>query len=68
MIILNNNITLTTNKSVITGKTLGYWGRKKNKNKNKTKQQQQNNNNTDLLHPNYEKTTLSNMQRDHHVH
>ena len=26
------------------------------------------NNNTYLLHPNYEKTTLPNMQRKHHVH
>ena len=26
------------------------------------------NNNTYLLHPNYEETTLSNMQRKHHVH
>ena len=59
MIILNNNITLTTNKIVMTDKTLGYWGRKKT---------QQNNNNTYSLHPNYEKTTLSNMQRKHHVH
>ena len=32
-----------------------YRGRKKN-------------NNTYLLHPNYEKTTLSNMQRKYHVH
>ena len=26
------------------------------------------NNNTYLLHPNYEETTLSNMQRKYHVH
>ena len=57
MIILNNSITLTTNKIVITDKTLGYWRTKKN-----------NNNNTHSLHPNYEKTTLANMKRKHHVH
>ena len=57
MIILNNSMTLTTNKIVITDKTLGHWGTKK-----------KNNNNTHSLHPNYEKTTLSNMQRKHHVH
>ena len=26
------------------------------------------NNNTYILHPNYEETNLSNMQRKHHVH
>ena len=74
--IITITLTLTTNKTVITDKILGYWGRKKTKKtkkqtktKNKTnQQQQQNNNNTYLLHPNYEKTTLSNMQRKHHVH
>ena len=46
--------TLRTNKTPITDKTLrGEESEKKN---------------TYLLHPNYEKTTLSNMQRKHHVH
>ena len=44
--------TITTNKTLITDKTLTGEERKK----------------TYLLHPNYEKTTLSNMQRKHHVH
>ena len=44
--------TITANKTLITDKTLTGEERKK----------------TYLLHPNYEKTTLSNMQRKHHVH
>ena len=44
---------MTTNKTLITDKTLTGEERKKG---------------TYLLHPNYEKTTLSNMQRKHHVH
>ena len=45
--------TITIYKTLITDKTL-TGGREKKK--------------TYLLHPNYEKTTLSNMQRKHHVH
>ena len=52
MMILKNNYN-TTNKTLITDETV--TGEEKN-------------NNTYLLHPNYEKTTLSNMQRKHHVH
>ena len=52
---LTITITITTNKTLITGKTL-------------TGEEKKTNNNTYLLHPNYEKTTLSNMQRKHHVH
>ena len=64
MIILNNNITLTTNKTVITDKTLGYWGKKTTKATARTA----NNNNTYSLHPSYEKTTLSSMQHEHLLH
>ena len=53
MIILTIKITIATNKKLITNKTLTM---------EKTK------NNTDLLHLNYEDTTLSNMQCKHHVH
>ena len=45
--------TIRTNKTLITDKET-YRAREKK--------------NTYLLHPNYEKTTLSNMQRKHHVH
>ena len=61
MIILNNNNYNNNNKTVITHKTLTGDGEKNKTNK-------QTNNNTYLLQPNYEKTTLSNMQRKHHVH
>ena len=44
--------TIRANKTLITDKTLTGEERK----------------NTYLLHPNYEKTTLSNMQHKHHVH
>ena len=56
---LTKTITLTTDKTLITDKTLTGEGKKKFKKKN---------NNTYILHSNYEKTTLSNMQRKHHVH
>ena len=46
--------TITTNKTLIYNRQNTYRGREKKK--------------TYLLHPNYEKTTLSNMQRKHHVH
>ena len=46
--------TKTTNKTLIYNRQNTYRGREKKK--------------TYLLHPNYEKTTLSNMQRKHHVH
>ena len=46
-------ITITTNKPLITSKKL--IGEKTNIN-------------TYLLHPNYEGTTLSNIQREHHVY
>ena len=37
--------------------------------KQKQQQHQKNNNNsTHSLHPNYEKTTLPNMQRKNHIH
>ena len=52
MILKNNN--KTTNKTLITDETLTGEAKK--------------NNNTYLLHLNYEKTTLSNMQCKHHVH
>ena len=55
MIILTIATTITTNKTLITNKTL-------------TGEEKKSNNNTYLLHPNYEKTALSNMQRKHHVH
>ena len=45
--------TITTNITLITDKTLTRKEREKK---------------TYLLHPNYEKTTLPNMQRKHHVH
>ena len=47
-------ITITTNKTLITDKTLTGKEREKK--------------NTYLLHRKYEKATLSNMQRKHHVH
>ena len=79
MIILKKTITLATNKTIITDKTLSCWRRKrkkkekektkKQKNKNKRKKTKtKNNDNTYSLHPNYEKITLFNMQRKHHVH
>ena len=46
--------TITTNKTLIYNRQNTYRGREKKK--------------TYLLHPNYEKTTLSNMQHKHHVH
>ena len=52
---LTITITITTNKTFITGKTL-------------TGEEKKTNNNTYLLHPNYEKTSLSNVQRKHHVY
>ena len=52
---LTITITITTNKTLITGKTL-------------TGEEKKTNNNTYLLHPNYEKTSLSNVQRKHHVY
>ena len=52
MMILKNN-NYNKNKQNTYNKRNTYRGRKKN--------------NT-LLHPNYEKTTLYNMQRKHHVH
>ena len=51
-------ITIATNKTHIANKTLTGGGGGGDK---------QTNNNTFLLHPNYEKTTLSNMQRKNHV-
>ena len=53
MMILENNY--NSNKQNTYNRRNTYRGRKTN-------------NNTYLLHPNYEKTTLSNMQRKHHVH
>ena len=53
MMILKNNYNNNKQNTYNTRNT--YRGRKKN-------------NNTYLLDPNYEKTTLSNMQRKHHVH
>ena len=53
MMILKNNY--NNNKQNTYNRRNTYRGRKKN-------------NNTYLLHPNYEKNTLSNMQRKHHVH
>ena len=47
--------TITTNKTCITDKVLSGEEREKKKI-------------TYLLHPNYKKTTLSDMQRKHHVH
>ena len=35
---------------------------------NQNSQREKRNNNTYLLHPNYEETTLYNMQRKHHLH
>ena len=52
---LTITITITTNKTLITGKTL-------------TGEEKKTNNNTYLLHPNYENTSLSNVQRKHHVY
>ena len=46
--------TITTNKTLIYNRQNTYRGREKKK--------------TYLLHPNYEKTTLSNMQHKNHVH
>ena len=66
MIILNHNNYVTTNKTPITDKTLTGKG-KKTKQTNKLKKTKINSN-TYLLHPNYETTTLSNMQRKHHVY
>ena len=48
---INYTITITTNQTLITDKTI--TGNEKK---------------TYLLHPNYEKTTLSVMQHKHHVH
>ena len=56
---LTTTIAITINKTLITDKTL--TGEEK-------KTTAKINNNTCLLHPNYEKTTLSNMQRKHRVH
>ena len=53
MMILKNNYN-NKNKTLITHETLIG--------------EEEKNNNTYLLDPNYEKTTLSNMQRKHHVH
>ena len=53
MMILKNNY--NNNKQSTYNRRNTYRGRIKNSN-------------TYLLHPNYEKTTLSNMQRKHHVH
>ena len=51
---LTIKITIKTKKTLATDNTLTGDGKK--------------NNNTDLLHPNYEKTTFFNMQHKHHVH
>ena len=53
MIFKNNNY--NNNKQNTYNRRKIYRGRK-------------NNNNTYLLHPSYEKTALSNIQRKHHVH
>ena len=45
--------TITTNKTLIYNRENTYRGREREKK---------------LLHPNYKKTTLSKMQRKHHVH
>ena len=57
MMILKYNY--NNNKQITCNRRNTYRGRIKNK---------QTNNDTYLLHLNYEKTTLSNMQRKHHVH
>ena len=53
-IIKKKTNTITTNKTLIYNRQNTYRGREKKK--------------TYLLHPNYEKTTLSNMQHKNHVH
>ena len=51
-LLLTITVTITTNKTLRTDKTATGEEKK----------------NTYLLHPNYEKTILSNMQHKHHVH
>ena len=48
--------TTTSNETLIYNRQNTYRGREREKK------------NTYLLHPNYEKTTLSNTQHKHHVH
>ena len=51
--IIKKTNTITTNKTLIYNRENTYRGREREKK---------------LLHPNYKKTTLSKMQRKHHVH
>ena len=71
MVIANNNNFINNKLNSHNRQNTWLLGKEKKTKQNKTKKnktKQQNNNNTYSLHPNYEKTTLSNMQRKHHVH
>ena len=68
MIIFDNNNYNNKKWKKCNNRQITYRGRedkKENKTNTKTKNK---NNNTSLLHPNYEKTILSNMHRKHDVH